>query len=78
MKIDKFIPWVECVLILVIIRWPHRGRVTHICISKLNYITLDNGLLPYSHPAIMRANADILLIGNNFQWNLNQNTSNFI
>ena len=30
----------------------HRGRVTHICVSKLNSIGLDNGLSPARRQAI--------------------------
>ena len=35
----------------------------HICISKLTIIDSDNGLLPGRRLAIIRTNADILLIG---------------
>ena len=39
------------------------GRVvTHICVSKLAIIGSDNGLLPGRRPAIIWANAGILLI----------------
>ena len=38
------------------------GRVTHICVSKLNIIGSDNGLQPGRRQAIIRTNAGILLI----------------
>ena len=41
----------------------HWGRVTHICVSKLNTIASDNGLLPDRRQAIIWINAKILLIG---------------
>ena len=41
----------------------HWGRVTHICISKLNIIGSDNGLSPGRRQAIIWTNAGILLIG---------------
>ena len=41
----------------------HWGRVTHICVSKLNIIGSDNGLAPGRHQAIIWTNAGILLIG---------------
>ena len=40
-----------------------RGRVTHICVSKLNTIGSDNGLSPGRRQAIIGINAGILLIG---------------
>ena len=40
-----------------------RGRVTHICISKLTIIGSDNGLSPGRRQAIIWTNAGILLIG---------------
>ena len=40
----------------------HQGQVTHICGSKLNIISSDNGLLPGRHQAIIWTNAGILLI----------------
>ena len=49
--------------------WTHWGRVTHICISKLNIIGSDNGLSPGRCQAIMWTNTGILLIwpsGTNF------------
>ena len=50
------------------------GRVTHICISKLNIIGSDNGLSPGRRQAIIWTNAGILLIRplgiNKLQWNL--------
>ena len=41
-------------------RW---HRVTHICLSKLTIIGLDNGLSPGRHQAIFWTNAGILLVG---------------
>ena len=40
----------------------HWGRVTHICVSKLIIIGLDNGLSPGRRQAIIWTNAGILLI----------------
>ena len=42
---------------------PHWGRVTHICVSKLNIICSDNGLSPGRRQAIIWTNAGLLLIG---------------
>ena len=47
----------------------HWGRVTHICISKLTILGLDNGLLPGRRQVIIWTNAGIFLIptlGTNF------------
>ena len=41
----------------------HWGRVTHICVSKLTIIGLDNGLSPDRRQAIIWTNAGLLLIG---------------
>ena len=41
----------------------HWGRVTHICVGKLNSIGSDNGLSPGRRQAIIWTNAGILLIG---------------
>ena len=41
----------------------HWGRVTHICINKLNIIGPDDGLSPVRRQAIIWTNAGILLIG---------------
>ena len=41
----------------------HWGRVTHICVSKLTIIALDNGLSPGRRQAIIWTSAGILLIG---------------
>ena len=46
-----------------------RGRVTHICFSKLTIISSDNGLSPGRRQALIWPNAEILLIrplGTNF------------
>ena len=40
----------------------HWGRVTHICVGKLNIIASDNGLSPGRRQAIIWTNAGILLI----------------
>ena len=40
----------------------HWGRVSHICVSKLNIIGSDNGLLPGRRQVIIWTNAGILLI----------------
>ena len=40
----------------------HWGRVTHICVGKLNIIGSDNGLSPRRRQAIIWTNAGILLI----------------
>ena len=44
-------------------RLTHWGRLTHICIGKLNIIASDNGLSPGRRQAITWTNAGILLIG---------------
>ena len=47
----------------------HWGRVTHICVGKLNNIGSDNGMSPGRHQAIIWTNTRILLIaslGTNF------------
>ena len=41
----------------------HRGRVTHICVSKLIIIGSDNGLSPDRRQAITWTNEGVLLIG---------------
>ena len=43
--------------------YPHWGRVTHICVSKLPTIGSHNGLSPGQRQAIIWTNAGILLIG---------------
>ena len=48
----------------------HRGRVTHIRVSKLPIIGSDNGLSPDRHQAIIWTNARLLLI-----WTLGTNFS---
>ena len=40
----------------------HWGRVTHICVSNLTFISSDNGLSPGRRQAIIWTNAGILLI----------------
>ena len=51
--------WPFCLSLNVL---THRGRVTHICVSKLTIIASDNGLSPGRHRAIIWTNAGILLI----------------
>ena len=41
----------------------HRGRVTHICVSKITIIGSDNGLSPDRRQTVIWTNAGILLIG---------------
>ena len=41
----------------------HRGRVTHICISKPTIIGTDNGLSPERRQVIIQTNAELLSIG---------------
>ena len=41
----------------------HWGRVTHICVGKLNIIGSDNGSSPRRRQAIILTNAGLLLIG---------------
>ena len=50
-------------LLYILIFSTHRGRATHICISKLTIIGSDNGLSPGRRQAIIWTNAGILLIG---------------
>ena len=40
----------------------HRGRVTHVCVSKLTIVGSDNGLSPGRRQAIIWTNDEILLI----------------
>ena len=51
------------VLFVFVCGLTHRGRMTHICASKLTTIDSDNGLSPDRRKAIIRTNAGILLIG---------------
>ena len=39
------------------------GQVTHICVTRLNIIGLDNGFSPAGHQAIIRTNTGIWLMG---------------
>ena len=55
-----------CNILNVLTHW---GRVTHICVSNLANIASDNGLSPGRRQAIIRTNAEMLLIrplGTNF------------
>ena len=57
--------YVPVVRVMVFIVWgalTHWGRVTHICVGKLNIIGSDNGLSPGRRQAIIWTNAGILLI----------------
>ena len=59
----------------------HWGRVTHICVSDLTSIGSDNGLSPGRRQAIIRTNAEILLIrplGTNFSDFFCRNSNIFI
>ena len=57
----------------------HWSRVTHICVSKLTIIGVDNGLSPICHQAIIWTNDGILFIlRNKLQWNLKWYSYNFI
>ena len=51
--------WIFCLGLNVLTQW---GRVTHICVGKLNIIASDNGLSPGRCQAIIWTNAGILLI----------------
>ena len=55
----------------------HWGRETHTPVNK-SIIGSDNGLSPIRCQAIIRTNVAILLIGNKFQWNLDNNMKIFI
>ena len=52
------------IMINIITALTHWGRVTHICVSKLNIIGSDNGLSPGRRQAIIWTNARILIIRN--------------
>ena len=59
----------------------HRGRMMHICVSKIIIICSVNGLSPARRQAIIWTNAGIFLIGPlgiNFSETLNQNQYIFI
>ena len=67
----KMFPFGDVIMIIRIQTFvlTHWARVTHICVSKLTIIGLDNGLSPGRHQAITENNAGILLIrtiGTNF------------
>ena len=67
-KIDtyKILIIFKCFSLNVLTHW---GRVTHICVSKLNIIGSNNGLSPGRRQAIIWTNTGILLIwplGTNF------------
>ena len=69
------------VLITLLLRLTHWGRVTHICIGNLTITGLHYGLLPGRRQAIIWSNAGILLIrtfGTNFSEILSEiHTSSF-
>ena len=54
--------WDGTVAFCIITLSTHWGRVTHICISKLNMAGSDNGLLPGQQQAIIWTNTGILSI----------------
>ena len=54
--------WDGTVAFCIITLSTHWGRVTHICISKLNMVGSDNGLLPGQQQAIIWTNTGILSI----------------
>ena len=58
----------------------HRGRVTHICASKLDHPSLAQiiGLSPVRRQAIIWTNADILFLRDNIHWNFNRKSSVFV
>ena len=58
-RISERDPW----WLVLLSRWSHWGRVTHICASKLPIIGSDNGLSPGRHQAIIWINVGILSIG---------------
>ena len=68
---DGLVPWEQAQSwpTLVLVCLTHWGRVTHICVSKLNIIGSGNGLSPGWSQAIIWTNAGVLLIwplGTNF------------
>ena len=59
----------------------HWSRGTHICVSNLAIIGSDNGLSPGWRQAIIWSNAGNIVnwtLGNQLQWNFNQNSNIFI
>ena len=56
----KFFQWLQSFLSFGLTHW---GRVTHIYVSKLTNINLNNGLSPGRRQAIIWTSAGILLIG---------------
>ena len=70
-----------CLIRLVL---TYRGRVTHICVSKIISIDSDNGLSPGRRQAITWTNAGIFWTGplgrsfSEVKWNSNRNTNSFI
>ena len=56
----------------------HWGRVTHICVSKVNIIGSDNGLSAPSHYLNHCWNIVNRTLRNKLQWNFNQNLYIFI
>ena len=72
-RIEYFVGWPYESEYVTNTSWPckltHWGRVTHICVRKLNSIDSDNGRSPGRRQAIIWTNAGILLIrtiGTNF------------
>ena len=62
-KFHSTIPWASELKSDLCSALTHWGRVTHICVGKLNSIGSDNGLSPERRQAIIWTNAEILLIG---------------
>ena len=58
---------------MAVVSLTHWGRVTHIFVSKLTIIGLDNGLSPGRRQAIIWTNAGILLV-----WTLGTNFSEIL
>ena len=59
----------------------HWGRMTHICVGKINIIGSDNGLSPRRRQAIIQSQCWNIVnwtLGNKPQWNFNRNSNIFI
>ena len=68
-------------MLCILVSLTHWGWVTHICVSNLTIIGLDNGLSPVRRQAIIWTSDWILLIGllrTNFCKNVNRNAYIFI
>ena len=73
LKLMKFRYWVGGFIFSNMAHIAHCSWVTHICVSKLTIIGLDNGLSPEWRQASIWNNAGILLI-----WTLGTNFSDFL